>query len=215
MKHLRVASFTRVSLATMELDRQRNSHLQISQKEGFEIVAFFEEKLSGATRLNSRPVVLEMIERARNGEFDQILVSELSRLGRTKDVIQIIGELHDAGVGVRILDLSIVTLDENGKSSLAHDIIINVMALAAQAEREALSERTRLGIQNARRFKRIGRPPVKEDLNTFLSKYPRVVKYLQREYSIREIQKLTGKSLGTIQKVKNTIVEKSLIEAVG
>ncbi len=78
------------------------------------------------------------------------------------------------------------------------------MANIAEMERETLLERQREGIAIAKakgiyKGREKGTTESKED---FLAKYKDVIKYLKQGQSLRNTVKLTGVSLGTVQKVK-------------
>ena len=81
-------------------DRQVADLHAYAEREGLDIVKVFQEKGSGAKE--DRPVLQECISfcEAQNTE---LLVSEVSRLGRTvKIIVNTIDELTKAGVCVRI-----------------------------------------------------------------------------------------------------------------
>ncbi len=103
----------------------------------------------------SRPGLDALLAYARPG--DVIVVTELSRLGRTvRGLVELVDDLARAGVGVRSLTQGV---DTSGDSAVG-TLLLSVFAALAQIEREVLVERTRDGLESARRRGvRLGRPP--------------------------------------------------------
>ncbi|WP_430436054.1 recombinase family protein [Oceanibaculum nanhaiense] len=89
---------------------------------------------------------------------DVLVVWKLDRLGRSLiDLVSLVEELRVRGVGLQVLTgqgASIDTTRPEGR------MIFGIMASMAEFERELIRERTRAGMQAAkRRGVRIGRPP--------------------------------------------------------
>ncbi len=89
---------------------------------------------------------------------DVLVVWKLDRLGRSLiDLVSLVEELRIRGVGLQVLTgqgASIDTTRPEGR------MIFGIMASMAEFERELIRERTRAGMQAAkRRGVRIGRPP--------------------------------------------------------
>ena len=77
-----------------------------AEKEGIEVVGEFEEHGSGARE--DRPELLRCMEFLKGGGCSTLLVSEISRLGRTvKGVVNTIDELTKAGVNVYVQDINL------------------------------------------------------------------------------------------------------------
>jgi len=86
---------------------------------------------------------------------------------------------------------------------------IHDLRIFAQMEREHLSERTKAGLRETRRKGKIlGRPKGnKQKQADFIKKYKKEAYYLKQGLSLREIQKLTGTSINTIQKLRKVILK--------
>ena len=94
-----VAIYCRVSTADQSCDRQERDLRAFAKRAGFEIVAVFKETASGAK--NDRAERNKVMALARARKIDAILVTELSRWGRsTQDLVQTLDDLHGWKVSV-------------------------------------------------------------------------------------------------------------------
>lgn len=183
-------------------DRQVSDLRAYADRQGLEILKVFQEKGSGAKE--DRPVLQECI--AFCEEYNtELLVSEVSRLGRTvKIIVNTIDELTKAGVCVRIQDIGLKTLDDEGKENIIAKMMLTVLGLGAEIERKSIVSRLNSGRELAKeRGVRMGRPEgSKMSDKDLLAKYPEVAKKLRKGLSIREVSKICGVSSATVQKVK-------------
>jgi len=108
------------------------------------------EKLSAMSKC--RPVYEEVMDRLKPG--DVFVIWDLDRAYRsTKDALNEIDRLKERGVSIRIASMDIDTSTPFGV------LLYTFIGALAQFERQLLSERTKQGIEAARRRgKRIGRP---------------------------------------------------------
>lgn len=174
-----IFGYARVSTDAQNLDRQ----LDALKKYGVDVI--YNEKMTGTKK--DRPELNKLIERITKG--DTVVIESLSRLGRsTKDLIELT-ELFK-GKGVRLVSLkeSIDTESSTGK------LLFTLMSALAQFERDTIADRTREGLRSARARGRIGgRPKVNSD------DVKKAVKlYNTRQYSIKEIEELTGVKKSTL-----------------
>lgn len=103
----------------------------------------YSEHISGGIVAHSRPVLGELLGKLKEG--DTLTVVKLDRLGRDAiDVLSLIRELKEKGIGVRILQLGADT------SGSAGSLIIGILASVASWEREIIKERTKAGIKSFR-----------------------------------------------------------------
>ena len=139
-----------------------------------------------------RKLVLDL---ARKREIDLVLVSELSRWGRsTADLRTTIEDLAARQVAIRALngpDLDISTAQ--GK------LMLNLLAAISEFERDLLAERIKSGIAHARSKgtksgRAIGRPA--------FARVERVKRLLSEERSVRAIAAEIGISKTTVMKIK-------------
>lgn len=171
--------YARVSTEAQNLDRQ----LDALQKYGVDHI--YNEKMTGTKR--DRPELGKMLDRMTAG--DTVVVESLSRLGRsTKDLIELTELFHSRGVNLVSLKESIDTNTSTGK------LLFTLMSAIAQFERDVIADRTREGLVAARARGRVGgRPRANaEDVKKALKLYS------TRQYSVREIEELTGVKKDTL-----------------
>jgi DNA invertase Pin-like site-specific DNA recombinase len=117
----------------------------------------FEEKVS--TRNSDRPGLAAALAYLRPG--DTLCVWKLDRLGRSvKDVLVIADDLHERGIGVRILSGRLAgTYQPKGEGKF----FFTMMAAFAELERDMIHERTMAGLAAARAQGRVGGRPTVMD----------------------------------------------------
>lgn len=139
-----------------------------------EVVRIIGEKISGAKRNEERAGVQELLRRSRNKEFDFVLTTDISRLGRSPfEVQKLIEELSSLKINIHIETLNLQTLNAEGERSPLTDLIIGILSQFARMEREATCQRIRSSLQNIKQSgKKLGRPKgTKLDENSLLKKY--------------------------------------------
>lgn len=200
-----VAIFGRVSLDSMDFQRQINDLKKVADKLDYEVVSIITEKISGAKKNDERLGIQQLLEQARQKRFKKVLCTEISRLGRSNtQTLCLLDELHQLGISVYFQDLNSETLNEKGEVSFQTEILTNLLSLFSKNERQTLISRIRSGMLQAKANNiHCGRPKNSSEKNDqFLSKYPKVITGLKRGYSVRECVKLYDISLGTVAKVK-------------
>jgi DNA invertase Pin-like site-specific DNA recombinase len=179
--------YARVSTQDQSLDLQMDA----LQQAGCEKV--YSEKISGMK--DDRPKLLELIDYAREG--DVLVVYKLDRLGRsTKKLIELTDELEKRGIELVSIQDSIDTTNAVGKA------MFRMLAVLSEMERDLISERTRAGLESARaRGRKGGRPKKDSKLVTKAVKL-----YETKQYSVREIEEITGVSKATIYRELKRVV---------
>ena len=187
-------------------ERQIEDLTRYAEGKGYEIVKVFQEHISGAKSNQERGVLSECLEFCKTEHPGTLMVTALSRLGRsTVEVLKAVEKLTAAGVNTYILDLNLSTIDEREEENPVAKMVLTVLALGAEMERRLILGRLNSGRALARsKGVKMGRPKgstlTKDEL---LAKYPEVVRHLKKgKNSIREISKLTGVSVSTVQRVK-------------
>ena len=171
--------YARVSTEQQNLDRQ----LDMLTQYGVDYI--FNEKMTGTKR--DRPELNKLLDRLMAG--DTVVVESLSRLGRsTKDLIELVELFEKKQVHLVSLKEQIDTSTPAGK------LLFTLMSAIAQFERDVIAERTREGLNAARARGRIGGRP-----RTNEQKVRQAVKLYQTgQYSVREIEELTGVKKSTL-----------------
>ena len=115
----------------------------------YTIVNVYEEHISGATKNENRTVLMECLNFCVENKVDCLLLSELSRLGRsTLQVLKSLDMLHEAQVSVYIQNLGLYTLQPNGEVNPIASIMVTVLAEMANIERSNIVYRLNSGRAN-------------------------------------------------------------------
>jgi DNA invertase Pin-like site-specific DNA recombinase len=140
-----ILGYARVSTVDQNLDSQCDALAAIGAER------IFADMITGSTR--SRPELGRMMDQLREG--DVVIVTKYDRLARSlKDLLEIVEQIKSRGAGFRSLAEDIDTTTPAGR------LIFHVFASIAQFERERIVERTKEGLEAARRRGRVGgRPP--------------------------------------------------------
>ena len=207
----RAVIYARVS---SENDRQDTSR-QIKDLENYsisqnmKIVKIYEEHISGAKKIEERQVLTQCLEYCKSENVDFLLLSELSRLGRsTLQVLRSLEILHQAKVSVYIQNLGIYSLQPNGEVNPIASILITVLAEMGNIERSNIQYRLNSGRANyIRNGGKLGRKKgsVKTD-EQMKEEYKEVIALLKRGYSVRNTAKLTKASVSTVQRLRNLFI---------
>ena len=142
---MKTIAYLRVSTGGQELAAQRLAILDYAQKQNFKIDEFLEVQVSSRKSIKERGV-----EGLFSGmcSGDLILVSELSRLGRSVgQIIQIVDNLVKQKI-------RLIAIKENihldGKQDIQTKMMVTLFGLFAEIERDLISERTIEGLIAAR-----------------------------------------------------------------
>ena len=170
-----------------------------------EVRKVFEEHISGAKKNEERPVLCQTLEYCKQNGISTLLVSELSRMGRNAfEVLASVKELLDCGINLYIQKEQFNLLGEDGKPSLFAPIMLATLSTCAQLERENITFRLQSGRkQYVAKGGRLGRKPGSvKTVEQKKEEYREAIMLLKKGYSIRDVAKLTGKGISTIQRVK-------------
>ena len=211
-KKKRAVIYARVS---SENDRQDTSRQitdlqKFSEAQNMEIVKIYEEHISGAKKNEERQVLTECLDYCTENNVDYLLLSELSRLGRsTLQVLKSLEQLHEAKVSVYIQNLGIYSLQPNGEINPIASILITVLAEMGNIERNNIQYRLNSGraqyIMNGGKLGRKQGSIKSEEKKR--EEYKEVISLLRRGYSIRNTAKITGYSNSTIQRIKKQFLK--------
>jgi len=140
-----ILGYARVSTKDQNLDGQRDALLAAGAER------IFADTITGTVR--SRPELDRMMKELRDG--DVVVVAKYDRLARSlKDLLEIVDLIQDRGAGFRSIGEDIDTTTPAGR------LVFHVFASIAQFERERIVERTKEGLEAARKRGRVGgRPP--------------------------------------------------------
>lgn len=103
---------------------------------------------------NKRTEYDRLLGDCRSGKIDVILITELSRIGRSvKDLCNLVSELNELDVGLIIKNQNIDTTSSAGR------LFFNMISAISEYERELLSERIKSKLDYLKsKGKKLGRP---------------------------------------------------------
>lgn len=190
-------------------DRQVKDLSDYAVYQKMEVRKVFEEHISGAKKNDERPVLCGAIKYCKEYRIDVLLVSELSRLGRNAfEVLASVKDLLDCGINLYIQKEQFTLLDKEGKPSLFAPVMIATLSTCAQLERDNISFRLNSGRkQYVEKGGKLGRPAGStKSQDKKREEYREVINLLNKGYAIRDVAKLTGKGISTVQRVKKEFV---------
>lgn len=199
------ARYNRISSSNQKLERQ------LVRNHPDEII--FNDTISGAIAFNDRPKGKELILGVNEGKINFVSVAAVDRLGRNLyDILTTLEFFTKHNVILRVDNLGLESMVD-GKANPVFKLILSVLGNVAEMERMNLRERQLEGIAIAKAngvYKGRERG-TSQSIAEFLEKHKHVVKEIKShpELSIRKISKLTGASVGTVQKVKSNMVMKT------
>jgi DNA invertase Pin-like site-specific DNA recombinase len=135
---LKTIAYLRVSKSTQDVENQRHEILEYAHRNKMIVDDFVEIEVSSRKDRDKRRVdeVLSMLKPG-----DNLVVSELSRLGRsTGEVISIVDELIRKKVKFIAIKQNWIV---NGENDMLTKVMKTVLSLFAELERDLISQRTK------------------------------------------------------------------------
>ena len=206
---MNVVIYSRVSSQSVRqsTERQVVDLERFATGRGDKVVAVFEEKVSGRKANVDRPVLSRCLEYCIDpqNQVDMLLLSEISRLGRsTLEILKALDILHTHKVCVYIQNLNLETLRPDKTVNPLSSLVTTLLGELAAMERQAIIDRLNSGrelyIEKGGRLGR--RPGSKKSLEQKREEYKEAISLLKKGYSIRNVAKLTNKSVSTILSIK-------------
>lgn len=197
--------YARVSTNTQDYQRQLEELREYAIRMGYKVITEFAEKVSGAKRVDEREQLSQLLAYVADNHIDMVLIYECSRLSRrVVDFLTIIERLTEQGISVYIHQNGLETLQPNGKPNPIAQLVLGILAQFNSMERSLIRSRMESGYNHYRSNggvvgRKVGYRKPDEVL---LSENAEVVKLLKKGYSLRNISKLTGKSVNTVRKVQ-------------
>lgn len=203
--------YARVSSVSDRQDtaRQIQDLTRYANAQEIEVVSIFEEHISGAKKNEERQVLTDCLEYCTTNPVNYLLLSELSRLGRsTLQVLRSLEILHEAKVSVYIQNLGLYTLQKDGKVNPIVSILITILAEMSNIERSNIVYRLNSGRANyiakgGKLGRKVGSTKTEEKKR---EEYKEVIQLLKKGYSIRNVAKLQGLGISTVQRIKNQFI---------
>lgn len=187
----RAVIYARVSTTDQSCERQITDLVDFAERGGFAVINEFKETASGTT--SNRAARNEVMALAQAREIDAVLVTELSRWGRsTQDLLDTLHKL--AGWNVSVVAMSGMTFELDSPHGR---MMATILAGIAQFERDLISERVKSGLAAARaRGRKLGRQPGQRPKSDKLA--PKVLAAIEEGRSYRWIARDLGISKNTV-----------------
>lgn len=191
---MKITAYLRVSTSGQEISNQKLAILDYAQQHQLQVDKFLEVQVSSRKSLRERGI---------DGLFagmqagDLLLVSELSRLGRSVGkIIQIVDELIKHQIKFIAIKENIHL---NGKQDIQSKVMVTMFGLFAEIERDLISVRTREGLAAARaKGKVLGRPKGSHGPSILDGKEDEIKMLLAKKVSKASIAKILDVSRSTL-----------------
>lgn len=196
-----VASYLRISTVNkgQSIESQRLAIEQyyesmVRRGENWEFCGEYSDEMSGKSTAK-REGLQRLLKDCRHGKVDIVLCYKIDRLGRS--IIDLKGLIDSFNMmKVRVIFVS-QGLDTDVKSPLA-GLLFNLLGVFAEFERELISERVKVGLENARKKGVIlGNKPL--EVSPLL--YKKIIRMRGEQKSIRDISKATGISKSSVWRI--------------
>jgi DNA invertase Pin-like site-specific DNA recombinase len=191
--------YTRVSTIEQKNDRQ------LSNSKDFDFI--IEDRCSGATPFFDREGGKKIQKLVTKNEVTKITVHQIDRLGRNVvDILNTISFFNQKDICIHFIQQGIKTLNDDGTENTISKMIISILGVVAEMERNLIKERQSEGVAIAKAkgvYK--GRAKgTKESNIDFLNKpkNKKALEYLENGLKAVEVQKLVGLHPNTITKIK-------------
>lgn len=149
---MRVIGYCRVSTDEQNLDMQVHALEKYAAERDAELVLYTEKESSR----NDRPELRNAMKASASG--DLFVVYKLDRLARsTKELYTLTDELENKGVHFVSIDDSFDTTTPTGKA------MFGMLAVFAEFERDIIQQRTKAGLEAARKRGKVGGRPAIDD----------------------------------------------------
>ncbi len=204
--------YARVSSVNDRQDTSRQIRdLEIYAKDkSLTVVDTYEEHISGAKKTKDRPILTECLEYCISNHVNILLLSELSRLGRSvDDVLSNVKLCKENHLNVYFQKEQLSIFGADGKEHPFLTIFIAVLATCAELERENIKFRLNSGkAQYIAKGGKVGRKQgYRKSDEEFQEQYAAVIKQLRKGYPIRMIAVNCNCGISTVQRIKKKFIE--------
>lgn len=186
-------------------DRQVADLVDYATKNGLAVEKIYEEHISGAKRNGERAVLAECINFAISNHIDVVLFSELSRCGRAVwEVLETIKTLKDNNINAYFQKEGLSLFSDDGKENPYLAVMVSVLGVCSQMERENISYRLNSGRKLAiekgvKMGRKVGSVKSMEQKEV---EYAKVIRSLKQGKSVRDTAAICSVSVSTVQRVK-------------
>lgn len=207
----KVCLLLRVSTSEQDYTYQYNTLKELCDRKGWEIVKVFANKVSGAKKNEERQEIVDLVEYVRNNQVDRVVATEISRIGRdTLEALKTIEVLNANKVNLYLANYNIETLNPNGEVNPIARLILTICLEISSYERNLIRYRMKQGYEDYLRKRKedkdnhpLGRrTEYRKSEDAYRQQYKQELTMLRKGISLRNVQQLTGTSVGTLRKLK-------------
>jgi len=155
----KIIAYLRVSTDQQNLNNQKHEIEIYTKKRHMQVDDWVEVEVSSRKNMHDRRIA-ELIQGLRKG--DTLIVSESSRLARSmRETHNIVYDISKRKAHLHVIKQNLVM---KGANDMATKIYINSFAMAAEIERDLISQRTKNGLARVKaEGKKLGNPNLKAD----------------------------------------------------
>lgn len=204
----KVVILARVSTQGQDYERQVHELTDYCSRMNWQVVRVFANKVSGVKKNDERDEITAMVEFIKTNEITRVVCLEISRLGRnTLEALKVINYLNEHKVGLFIKNYNLETLNAEGKVNPVASLICTILLEIASMERLTIVERMASGrdqyIAKCRKDGiKMGRPATyRKSDDAYKDQYQKEISLLRKGISLRNVQAITGTSVGTLRKL--------------
>ena len=183
----KIVAYLRASTDKQDLNHQKLEVLEYARRHGLHLDEYVEITVSSRKTSQQRRID-ELLRKL--SETDTLIVTELSRLGRsTAEVIALVNALINQNIRLIALKQNLVV----DRQDMNSKIIITLFSLFAELERDLISLRTREALAAKKaQGQRLGKPKGTIQKSKFDKDVSRIKELLGYGLSVRKIAKVLG-----------------------
>lgn len=203
---MKAVIYARVSTSAQDYERQLDELRAYADRNGYEVVREFSEKISGAKKVEERAALSDLLDYVDEHKVDKVLIYECSRLSRRAvDFLSVIERLTERGVSVYIHQNGLETLQPDGKPNPIAQLVLGILAQFNSMERSLIRSRMESGYNHYRaNGGKVGRKEgYRKSDQQMKEEYAEELRLLRKGYSLANVRKLTGTSINTLRKVRD------------
>ena len=156
--------YARVSTREQDPFKQVNELNSFAFQQNIKVHKVYIDKISGTK--SRRPQLNQLMMDAKKHLFDVVLVWKLDRLGRSlQHLIQVINNFNNYGIDFICTTQNINTTTSDGK------LVFHIMGAMAEFESDLISERTKMGLKNAKNVGKRGKDKKKRKKSGYYLRY--------------------------------------------
>lgn len=153
---MNVLIYSRVSSIIQDYERQISNINTYCQKNDYTIITEFCEKESGKKKQRQELTNCLNYCKENQHSINYLIVDELSRLGRTREVLETVETLNDLKIGLISIKENLTTLNPDRTVNHTASMIIGVMASLNSYELETMRYRSKTGMLRSAQIGRAG-----------------------------------------------------------